>query len=464
MLILIVLMANVTVDRKFRVKECTALYSTWRSVMIIRIPRVNTCSPFQGPSYICDLCLSIHLYSTPLTVYPQDRDLTWECSTSSGYFTFSGPIGSSDIQTRLNGTAVLTNHAVTIQQNSPDSGLMWKGGCIPGELTSLGAQQQQRMGQDLHKIYIDQWKLLPATFDPNTLRLRSTDVWRTKQSAENLMIGLYGQDALERGCAPSVCQIQILPEEIDYMTMNTNRCPRIDILDEDINRTSKVLEQLRWTHGAFRKDVNRLINKDRDLGFDGLIDAILPRICHGLPLQCEEAPINQSSPRCVTRKMAERCLSVASLENAETRRDAQDVREMLQLGIGPLAKDIRQNLLKAKNGESAPFLVFSGHDTTLIPLLGMLGSTDMRWPPYASNLLFEVWSPPSKEYFVRVLYNGRVVKTTSNWCDFEWCSLDTFIEYLGQFIVDDLDAKCKTTVPQRFFERQERTASLRHSR
>lgn len=38
------------------------------------------------------------------------------------------------------------------------------------------------------------------------------------------------------------------------------------------------------------------------------------------------------------------------------------------------------------------FALFSGHDTVIAPVLAALGAYDCRWPPYASHIVFELWS------------------------------------------------------------------------
>jgi hypothetical protein len=76
-------------------------------------------------------------------------------------------------------------------------------------------------------------------------------------------------------------------------------------------------------------------------------------------------------------------------------------------------------------GTPAPKLsVFSGHDSTLFPLLTALGAFDGGWPPYASYLTLELlrvrgsgsgsgsWGDAgntgSDAYRVRLIYNGRM--------------------------------------------------------
>lgn len=50
------------------------------------------------------------------------------------------------------------------------------------------------------------------------------------------------------------------------------------------------------------------------------------------------------------------------------------------------------------NGDSGTkFALFSGHDTVIAPVLAALGAYDCRWPPYASHIVFELWSKPGEQ-------------------------------------------------------------------
>jgi hypothetical protein len=55
------------------------------------------------------------------------------------------------------------------------------------------------------------------------------------------------------------------------------------------------------------------------------------------------------------------------------------------------------------------YALFSGHDTTVAPLLGLLGVFDGYWPPYASNVVFELLDDETaaERWSVRLLYNDR---------------------------------------------------------
>ena len=53
--------------------------------------------------------------------------------------------------------------------------------------------------------------------------------------------------------------------------------------------------------------------------------------------------------------------------------------------------------------------LFSGHDTTLVPLLKGIGAWNDVWPPYSSDLAFELYEDSSGDHLVKIVYNGQVV-------------------------------------------------------
>ena len=60
-----------------------------------------------------------------------------------------------------------------------------------GQLTTIGALQHRKLGENLREIYIKQLGLLPNEFDSKYYFIRSIDESRTIQSFENLIYGLY---------------------------------------------------------------------------------------------------------------------------------------------------------------------------------------------------------------------------------------------------------------------------------
>jgi len=58
------------------------------------------------------------------------------------------------------------------------------------------------------------------------------------------------------------------------------------------------------------------------------------------------------------------------------------------------------------------FFIFSGHDSTIVPILCSLGIYKDVWPPYASNVVFEIATDKfnPKKIYIRTIYNDRIEK------------------------------------------------------
>ena len=59
------------------------------------------------------------------------------------------------------------------------------------------------------------------------------------------------------------------------------------------------------------------------------------------------------------------------------------------------------------------FVLYSGHDITIIRLLTALGAFDGHRPRYAARVVFELWrrNESENEAIVRTLYNGRLIQS-----------------------------------------------------
>ncbi|KAF9426769.1 Acid phosphatase-like protein 2 [Entomortierella beljakovae] len=376
---------------------------------------------------------------TPISVLPLDLNVTWNCANMAAY-AFTGFGADPKEKAPFQHANIVSHQVVTIPSTSPyATNHMWRGSCIPGQLTPIGAIQHRRLGAALRRIYVDELKFLPETLDPKITYIRSTDVWRTKQSAENLMAGLYGVREHSQMSPPPVLQLHVLPLEIDYLTMNTGACPRISQLQSELVKSSEIMKSLQKDNVEFNKELVEILGAEKT--WSGYMDTIIPRICHKIPLQCRKGQ-GGNDDKCITANTTNRILENLAIQTTEYYRDGPGIHDVLRLGMGPIAKDIKANLMNAKANGKNRFSLYSGHDTTILPLIGMFDGSDVSWPPYASNILVELWKSPKDELFVRVLYNGAILQTKSNWCDLEWCPLDTFVQYLDTFIVQDMATSC----------------------
>ncbi|CAD5115998.1 DgyrCDS4933 [Dimorphilus gyrociliatus] len=110
----------------------------------------------------------------------------------------------------------------------------------------------------------------------------------------------------------------------------------------------------------------------------------------------------------------------------------------------PLLYEIASNM-KEKTIEK--FFLYSGHDSTIDPLLTLLGVNTGIWPPYASRIIFEQYEYNERNYF-RVLYNGKDVTRKIGFCkgkpleNDKLCSLETLWQFVNFQYLKEL--KCKS--------------------
>ena len=135
-----------------------------------------------------------------------------------------------------------------------------------------------------------------------------------------------------------------------------------------------------------------------------------------------------------------------------------------KLAIGPLWKEILGPINMARNVASSDnqllkltprISLFSGHDTTLAPLLIALGVWDQKWIPYASMIIIEthlIVDPElHKEVFpsghaFRLLYNGQVLTPSIDECTMDLCDLDVLLKLVGPIAKFDIEG-CSVTSP-----------------
>jgi len=166
--------------------------------------------------------------------------------------------------------------------------------------------------------------------------------------------------------------------------------------------------------------------------FNRYVDVFLARACHDMKLPCIESNCRY------TTEMLKHINDNADFEYGYLFSKAEHSKKYLKAGIGYFLREIINNMgstLGSKHdrdlNHTPSFYILSSHDNSVAPIMGALGVEPMEWPPYASNLIFELWrdnessidSVNFNDYVVRVIYNGKVIRT--NWCDFNKCPLSS---------------------------------------
>ena len=139
-------------------------------------------------------------------------------------------------------------------------------------------------------------------------------------------------------------------------------------------------------------------------------------------------------------------------------------RQISRMRMLPLLHDILRTMEASIRGNSETrFVLHSGHDSTVAPLLEALDATNGVWPPYASRVVFELYSTKvtdtaAKQYFLRVLYNGQDITNVVRFCKGktspEWDNMCSFEHYkkfiltkdgLADFGLDNYSSTCGQT-------------------
>ena len=128
----------------------------------------------------------------------------------------------------------------------------------------------------------------------------------------------------------------------------------------------------------------------------------------------------------------------------------------------PMLIQIAKRMINKSQHKSAlKFVLYSGHDSTVTPLLINLGVHDQkRWTPYATRVVFELWrdtlldsskQPDSIDnFYFRVLVNGKVVTSKMTFCGDalvkgELCPVQELVSWLSDGVgTEGMDENYKT--------------------
>eukprot|EP00300_Choanocystis_sp_HF-7_P017493 c19747_g3_i2.p1 GENE.c19747_g3_i2~~c19747_g3_i2.p1 ORF type:complete len:433 (+),score=79.98 c19747_g3_i2:241-1539(+) len=352
---------------------------------------------------------------TPCTPEPKD-DVEWRCDQGEYYVT-EKLISTVDYDT------------AEYDWNRK----FWKGNCADGQLTPRGFEQHMALGDKIFQTYSSR---IPIEADG--VYARSTIVPRARQSAQAFLFGM-----LKTEYSGKEITVQTSPyhKRSDIM-LGSAQCSRLNQMQSDYRTTPE------WkAHLANNQDLkSRLIylyetaNSSlwQDDAFEKYYDTSQARYCHNQPMPC-------MGTDCLTEAERQRTVELGLWE-WDYRNNLYRAPEKSQLEIGPLLFVIATTFQKSLDPKSniTAVRLYSGHDDTVSPLLSALG-LHLPWPPYASNVVFELWQPVSGKTvpFVRMRYNGELQAFAP--CNALECPLDLFFEFIEPFgSPSNYAAKCAT--------------------
>lgn len=259
-----------------------------------------------------------------------------------------------------------------------------------GALTAKGQQQMRRLGETLWKIYL--------LSDPHTITLEATPYDRTIKSAKALLDGVF----------PSGVSLSINPLTLSHPLHEraAGACPRLaQIMHFTDNLFSIPTVEL------FRRADHQFVAACNDQGVD-------------------ESGVSSGEDYCAPARDAFYLLR-------------QELRPLAQVHSGPLLQQWIERVRQSRDRDHAPFHVVVAHDTTIADLMMSLDLDVVEWPPYAANLLIEVWKRGDEHDadHVRIIYNGQVVPIT--WCAHQkihfadGCPWADFVHHINPIIAEE---------------------------
>lgn len=305
-----------------------------------------------------------------------------------------------------------------------------KGGCRKGELTKIGQKQAVNFGSWMRHRYVEQLKYLDHNYTPGTLLSRSTNYSRTIATLQGVLTGLYPDaktpipvhttEELDEVLYGNVKSCKRLGEVIKELTAkrNTTKSPHAEWLSRQVVQVLEIPEAT--------KTVNMV----------ELHDAMTSMITHGKKVPEGMIPLLKD----IEIQATKRFLNILAPDAETGKRE-----EVLRLGMGRLMELLIRRMQEASSsvGDKAATMpkmyAYSGHDSTILPLLVAINGHVDHWPEYMSNLIFELWeTPETGKHYVRVLYNKEELPLFCRFCggSQENVGLEQFSQYiLGPYLL-----------------------------
>ncbi|KAF8512657.1 histidine phosphatase superfamily [Hysterangium stoloniferum] len=253
--------------------------------------------------------------------------------------------------------------------------------CMLGELTDLGRQTSYNYGQALRKLYIDRLHFLPTNLtNDKATYFRSTNMPRTIESLQHLMLGLY-PSSTSPGFTP---RLLIRNGKDENLLGNKLACNRLELMARTFAQAAAdtfnpLLEKLDEKVGKYVGGPLRIDGKPRA---SGVLDTLRAAQAHGLqvPPEFEEKEVSE--------------LIVGPFPVFQSHK----THEFRRLAMGRLLDDLQRKIThKAEQGGRDPLkiLVHSTHDTALAGLCTTLDVFDERWPAFTAAITFELFRGPT---------------------------------------------------------------------
>lgn len=345
-----------------------------------------------------------HHKRTPYAANTFPREsYAWECSDEGLYY-HAAPFTGANAN-----SSASTYWSVFTSASNPLAPEGFNGTCQFPQLTLGGLDDSHQHGRDVFGVYFSLLGFLPAAYDAKKMQFRVTNNVITSQVASNLIPGMF--PSLDGKSVPLLIQ----PASIDSLEPGYT-CSSASSLYSSYGVGST---NANWTkHLTASSGLANALDaisgvsssaKDWHQSWDHYFDNLSARLCHSKPLPC-----NATTGKCVTPAQANEVFRLGEYEyNYLYRTAGPQTLEYARRSYGIWVAELADHLRTAQHGNSSVIYRHDvAHDGSISRLLALLQIQEMIWPGMGSEVIFELYSKHN-EWFVRVLWGGQVLKSSS---------------------------------------------------
>jgi lysophosphatidic acid phosphatase type 6 len=293
-------------------------------------------------------------------------------------------------------------------------------------LSDMGVTQLIQVGEHLRERYVDSGYMSgEQSAGKDELYIRSTNMCRTLQSLRGLVAGLYSISG-EKGHREvlhdsEALKVDTRPKAQETMFPNGGGpCSFLAQRRAEILTPESYHDSTRDYSGLESKMREVLGTSDEDsVNWITLKEVTTCHRVHGRKYITD-----------ITEEEEDRVSDIAGWMWGQLYNDDALNRMAIGRFLHEMTTDLTEPRLQNKK-----MLVYSGHDSTLVPLLCALRIYDDKWPPYASYLTLElVTRQATGERFVRACYNDQTLAMLGH--DAALLPYEQFVARLKQLSID----------------------------
>ena len=376
-----------------------------------------------------------HHKRTPYSanLFPEN-EAQWDCGDAR-MFRYSSPAEG--------GHATLPTYwSIEDSEGNPFARLPSVGSCEFPQLTRGGVDDAWVHGRDLYGVYHDLLHLIPDGGIENlasTVSFRVTNNVLTSQVASMVLGGFFGDSNVDS------FPLRVERPGVDSLEPSYS-CPKATQLYHSYgvgSRNQLWINHLEASQELFdRLDrVSHVQQDSRDWhqSWDHYFDNLSARLCHAKELLCEGSD-------CISPAEAEAVFRLGLYEYSYLYRDHPQSLEASSASFGVWPAQLANHLRDARSG--ADKLLYRhnvAHDGSLARLLSILQVEQMVWPGMGAEVVFELFrkaedKPAEYKWFVRVLWGGQPLRSSSELGVMSMITLDDFLAYVDGLVGPSADA------------------------